>query len=56
VTIPAFIFSMLPAMMIESDGDAALMGLASPIQGIIFTGVILWVIYLMIREFPYAVE
>jgi len=56
VTIPAFIFSMLPAMMIESDGDAALMGMASPIQGIIFTGVILWVIYLMIREFPYAVE
>ena len=56
VAIPAFIFSMLPAMMIESDGAPELMGLASPIQGIIFTGILIWVIYLMNRRFPYGIE
>ena len=56
VAFPAFMFSMLPAMMIESDGGAYLKGLAFPIQGIIFTGIIVWMIYLMIRNFPYAIE
>ncbi|NBG88201.1 hypothetical protein [Isachenkonia alkalipeptolytica] len=56
VAFPAFMFSMLPAMMIESDGGPHLTGLAFPIQGIIFTGIIIWVIYLTIRRFPYAIE